>query len=83
MIGVHYQRSGVVEQAVSGLQGQSLHTVAQAASGTVTAIEKRSRGQRHRQGVVEQAGGNSSGRRGIGLRAQRSGAPMTVTVALR
>jgi hypothetical protein len=55
-------------------RGQSHRTAAQAASGTVAATGKRSQGRRHRPGEVEQAGGNSSGRRDVELQVQRSGA---------
>jgi hypothetical protein len=57
---------------VSGLRGRSHRTAAWAASGTAAVTEKQSRGRRCQPGVVEQAGGNSSGRCGVELRARRS-----------
>jgi hypothetical protein len=55
-------------------RGQSCRTAAQAVSGTVAATGKQSQGRRHLPGEVEQASGNSSGRRDVELQVQRSGA---------
>jgi hypothetical protein len=59
---------------VSCLRGRSHRTVARVASGTAATTEKQSQGWQRRPGTVEQAGGGNSRRRGVELRAWRSGA---------